>query len=170
VFVTVELAGPLTAELLADTAAATSVGVKVKLVVPVEPSAFFTVIVTVCRPSLKPGDSDQLQVLFVNEPMVPSEAVTEVMASSYSVMLPLAVAVLFSAGLVVWAVTVVVGATSVGVNVKLVVPVEPSAFFTVMVTVCWPSAKGADSDQLQPVFVNDPIVPSEAVTEVMASS
>src|SRR5439155_1275809 len=98
------------------------------------------------------------------------DAVTAVMASSYSVMLPLAVAVLSSDGLAVWAVTLVVGATSVGVNVKLVVPVEPSALVTVMVTLCRPSVSGADSDQLQPLFVNELMVPSDAVTAVMASS
>src|SRR5437763_1918386 len=77
----------------AATMGATPVGVNVKLVVPVEPWALVTVMVTLCRPSVSGADSDQLQPLFVNELMVPSDAVTAVMASSYSVIVPEAVAV-----------------------------------------------------------------------------
>src|SRR6266851_3995767 len=155
--------GPLVAPLVL-VVGFTSVGVNVKLVVPVLPSPLVTVMVTVCVASLNAADSDQLQPVFVNEPIVPSEAVTVVMPSSYSLMLPLALTAVSSGPLVAPLVTLVVGFTSVGVKVKLVVPVEPSPLVTVMVTVCVASLSSADSDQLQPVFVNEPIVPSEAVT------
>src|SRR5260370_396840 len=105
----------------------------------------------VCWASPRLGDSDQLQPVLLNEVMLPPpDAVTEVMVSSNSVMAPLAVAVLFSSGLDGELVTLVVGFTSVGVKLKLVVPVEPSALVTVTVMVCAVSPRLGDSDQLQP--------------------
>src|SRR5207248_2323860 len=80
-------------------------------------------------------DCDQLHVpLWLPDwLMVPCEAVI-VTASSYSANVPLALAAPVSAMLVDALVTATPGATSVTVNVKLVLAVAPSAFVAVIVT------------------------------------
>jgi hypothetical protein len=87
---------------------------------------------------------------------------------------PLALALVFSATLVGELVTVTVGPTPVTMNVKVVLPVVPSALVAVMVTVCVPTLSVGDSDQLQvPLRLPGALgvtEPSEAVSLVTFSS
>jgi hypothetical protein len=122
----------VTEALFRVTVGGTSVTVNVNVAVPLVPSAFLAVIVTVCGPpslSGSGGASNQVQdPLFVPSPvgvMVPSEAVSDVTLSSKSENDPLAPAVAFSGKLAGGdVITVTVGATSV--TVMLTVPVRLS--------------------------------------------